>query len=97
MNNSIPTMPELAAEAEFQLLAAADQLNWLTALASAIQLDHTHGRGNAAKYLAELASFLSDTGFSGVESAIEEFKRLHQSDLQNASRQDPEANVEGGQ
>ncbi|WP_141695188.1 hypothetical protein [Pseudomonas graminis] len=32
MSTSITTIPELAAEAEFQLQAATDQLNWLTAL-----------------------------------------------------------------
>jgi hypothetical protein len=90
-------MPELAAEAEFQLLAATDQLNWLTALASAIQLDHTHGRGRAAKYLAELAEFLSDTGFSGVETAIDQFKVLHESASQKLDQTSHDSSVGGGQ
>lgn len=97
MSNSIPTMPELAAEAEFQLRAATDQLNWLTALASAIQLDHTHGRGHAAKYLAELAAFLSDTGFNGIESAIDQFKDLHESATQKLDQQRSETRPEVGQ
>ncbi|AOE63768.1 hypothetical protein QZH45_04755 [Pseudomonas corrugata] len=76
MNKPLPTMPELAQEAEFQLLAAKDQLEWLSALASAIQLDHLHGDGRSASALAELAKYLSDTGFAGVYSAIEQFKQL---------------------
>lgn len=83
MNTPNPTAHQIAAEAEFQLLAATDMLNWLTALSSAIQIDHVHNRGKFAKYLAELAGFLSDTGFSGVESATEEFKKLQQSAPQN--------------
>lgn len=97
MNTSIPTVPELAAEAEFQLQAATDQLNWLTALASAIQLDHTYGRGKAAKYLAELAAFLSDTGFSGIETAIEQFKGLHESAPQASDQTSRDSSVGGGQ
>lgn len=97
MNASIPTMPELAAEAEFQLQAATDQLNWLTALTSAIQLDHTHGRGKAAKYLAELAAFLSDTGFSGIETAIGQFKGLHESVPKKLDQTSYDSSVGGGQ
>lgn len=67
MSTSITTIPELAAEAEFQLQAATDQLNWLTALVSAIQFDHAHGCGKHAAHLAQLASHLSDTGFCGVD------------------------------
>ncbi|MDH0745760.1 Cro/CI family transcriptional regulator [Pseudomonas sp. GD03842] len=84
MNKPIPSMQDLAADAEFQLLCAADQLNWLTALANAIQLDHTHGCGKYAAHLAQLAAFLSDTGFSGVHSAICEFKGLSESAPQSA-------------
>ena len=79
MSKALPTMQKLAAEAEFQLQAAADQLNWLAALASAIQLDHTHGRGKYAAHLAELAGYLSDTDFSSVHSSIDEFKQLSES------------------
>jgi 16S rRNA C1402 N4-methylase RsmH len=77
-------MPEIAAEAEFQLQASLDQLNWLTALASAIQLDHTCGRGKYAEHLAQVAAFLSDTGFSGVDTAISEFKSWSEYAPQNA-------------
>ncbi|WP_234407628.1 helix-turn-helix domain-containing protein [Pseudomonas bohemica] len=84
MNKPLPTMQELAAEAEFQLMTATDQLNWLTALVCAIHLDHTHGRGKYAAHLAQVAAFLSDTGFSGVHSAISEFKELSESAPQNA-------------
>ncbi|TDV54611.1 hypothetical protein EC919_104350 [Pseudomonas graminis] len=76
-------MQQLAAEAEFQLQAAADQLNWLAALASAIQLDHTHGQGKYAAHLAALAGYLSDTDFSGVHSSIDEFNQLSESAPQN--------------
>lgn len=95
MNSPIPTIPQLAAEAEFQLLAAADQLNWLTALSSAIQLDHTHGRGKYAAHLAQLADFLSDTGFSGVYSAIDEFKQLSECAPQNTDMPNRGARADG--
>jgi DNA-binding XRE family transcriptional regulator len=88
-------MQQLAVEAEFQLLAAVDQLNWLTALASAIQLDHTHGRGRYAEHLAQLAAFLSDTGFSGAYSALAEFKQLSESAPQNAEQPNRGAIGEG--
>lgn len=84
MNKPLPTMQQAAAEAEFQLQASLDQLNWLTALSSAIQLDHTHGRGKYAEHLAQVAAYLSDTGFAGVHSAISEFKELSESAPQNA-------------
>lgn len=95
MNNSLPTIQELAADAEFQLIVAADQLNWLTALASAIQLDHSHGRGKYAAHPAQLAAFLSDTGFSGVHSAISDFKELSESAPQDAEVAKRGADVEG--
>ncbi|RJX81289.1 helix-turn-helix transcriptional regulator [Pseudomonas sp. LS-2] len=84
MNTPIPTVPQLAAEAAFQLQACLDQLNWLTALACAIQLDHSHGRGKYAEHLAQVAAYLSDTGFAGVHSAIEEFNSLSESAPRNA-------------
>lgn len=76
MNSQLPTMQEAAQEAEFQLLAAKDLLEWQYALTSAIHLDHLHGDGKSAGALAELAKYFSDTGFGGVYSAIEQFKQL---------------------
>ena len=83
MSASIPTMPQLAQEAEFQLLAAKDQLEWITALAVAIHLDYEHGGGRHARSLAGLARYLEDTGFAGVDSAIDEMKKLGESAPRN--------------
>jgi phage replication-related protein YjqB (UPF0714/DUF867 family) len=83
MNKPVPTMQEVAADAEFQLIAAADQLNWLAALAGAIQLDHIHAGGRCAAHLAQIARHLSDTGFCGVLSAIDELQKLSESAPQN--------------
>jgi hypothetical protein len=72
------TVAGVAAEAEFQLLAAKDQLAWLTGLASAIHLSHMHEGGRNAEALASLAKFLDDTGFSGVDQAVAQFHQLAQ-------------------
>ncbi|MEN5236133.1 MULTISPECIES: hypothetical protein [Pseudomonas] len=71
-----PTVADVAAEAEFQLLAARDHLVWLAGLASAIRLSHLHEGGRNVEALAGLAKFLDDTGFSGVDSAIEDFRKI---------------------
>lgn len=84
MNKPLPTMQTVAADAEFQLIAAACQLNWLTALAVAIQLDHSHGAGRHAAHLAEIVKHFSDTGFCGIRSEIDEFRQLSESAPQNA-------------
>ncbi|CAI8775069.1 MULTISPECIES: helix-turn-helix transcriptional regulator [Pseudomonas] len=76
MIQAIPTVADVAAEAEFQLLAARDHLVWLAGLASAIQLSHVHEGGRNAEALAGLAKFLDDTGFSGVDSAIDMFRQI---------------------
>lgn len=73
------SLADLAAEAEFQLLAAKDQLVWLAALAGAIQLSYEHDGGRHATALAGLAKYLDDTGFAGVDSAIEQFKVIAES------------------
>lgn len=80
MNSPLPTMQEAAQEAEFQLLAAKDLLEWQCALTSAIHLDHVHNSGKSAGALAELAKYFSDTGFGGVYSAIDQFKQLGESE-----------------
>ena len=81
MNSPLPTIQEAAQEAEFQLLAAKDLLEWQCALSSAIHLDHLHNGGKSAGALAELAKYFSDTGFGGVYSAIDQFKQLGESEL----------------
>lgn len=87
MNSPLPTMQEAAQEAEFQLLAAKDLLEWQCALTSAIHLDHLHNAGKSAGALAELAKYFSDTGFGGVYSAIDQFKQLGESE---PAPQDPQ-------
>lgn len=84
MSKPLPTMQEVAADAEFQLIAAVDQLYWMAALADAIQLDHIHGGGRCAAHLAQIAHHFRDTGFCGVRSEIDEFRRLSESAPQNA-------------
>jgi len=95
MSATIPNVQEIGAEAEFQLLCAADQLNWLTALASAINIDHLHNKGKFANYLTEIARHFFDTNFSGVHTAIEEFRQLSESAPQNADIPDRGAELSG--
>lgn len=83
MNNPLPTMQEAAQEAEFQLMAAKDVLEWQHALIKAINLDHLHDGGKGIGTLFEVAKCFSDTGFGGVYSAIEQFKVLGESAPQN--------------
>lgn len=97
MSKPLPSMQEVAADAEFQLIAAADQLNWLAALVGAVQLDHIHGGGMRAAHLAQMAQHLGDTGFCGVRSAINEFEQLSKSAPQNDDIPNRGAEVEGRQ
>lgn len=76
MNEPVPTMQQAAQEAEFQLCAAKDVLEWQHALIRAIHLDHLHGGGKGITTLFEVAKYFSDTGFGGVYSAIDQFKEL---------------------
>ncbi|MDD1150377.1 hypothetical protein M5G25_19035 [Pseudomonas sp. TNT2022 ID357] len=84
MNKPLPTMQQAAQEAEFQLCAAKDVLEWQHALIKAIHLDHLHGDGEGIGTLFEVAKYFSDTGFGGVYSAIDEFRELGESAPQNA-------------
>lgn len=84
MSESLPTMQEAAQEAEFQLLAAKDVLEWQHALIEAIYLNHLHDGGKGVGTLFEVAKYFSDTGFGGVYSAIDQFKELGESAPQNA-------------
>ncbi|NWC01621.1 hypothetical protein [Pseudomonas sp. G1002] len=83
MNEQIPTMQEAAQEAEFQLCAAKDVLEWQHALIKAIHLDHLHDGGKGIGALFEVAKYFNDTGFGGVYSAIDQFKELGESAPQN--------------
>ena len=84
MNGPLPTMQEASQEAEFQLCAAKDVLEWQHALIKAMHLDHLHDSGKGIGALFEVAKYFSDTGFGGVYSAIDQFKVLGESAPQNA-------------
>lgn len=73
------TYRELAEEAEFQLEAAKNHLEWMTAIARAIARDIAFGGGDV-KVLSELAKYLDDTGITSVDSAISNFKQLAEAD-----------------
>ena len=79
MNSQLPTMQEAAQEAEFQLMAAKDILEWQHALIKAMRLDHLHDSGQGISALFEVAKYFNDTGFGGVYSAIDQFKELGES------------------
>jgi hypothetical protein len=96
MKHQTPTADQVAAEAEFQLMACKDQMEWLEALVSAVQLDHEHGGGRCGRALASLGKYLGDTGFAGVDSAISEFRAIadQKPAPQNASH--PNRGARGG-
>ena len=73
MSSESPTVKDLADEAEFQLVCARENLQWLAALARAIARDAGTG-GRDTKVLVDLVCFLDDTGFSGIDQAIDQFK-----------------------
>jgi hypothetical protein len=73
MSHESPTAKDLADEAEFQLVCARENLQWLAALARAIAHDAGSG-GRDTKVLVDLVCFLDDTGFSGIDQAIDQFK-----------------------
>lgn len=83
MNEPLPTMQEASQEAEFQLCAAKDVLEWQHALIKAMHLDHLHDGGKGISALFEVAKYFNDTGFGGVYSAIDQFKQLGESAPQN--------------
>lgn len=84
MNEPLPTMQEASQEAEFQLCAAKDVLEWQHALIKAIHLDHLHEGGKGIGDLFQLAKYFNDTGFGGVYSAIDQFRVLGESAPQNS-------------
>jgi hypothetical protein len=93
MNPSSPV--EIAAEAEFSLTVAKAKLNWVLAIASAIDLDLEHGKGKRSTALAELATYLSDTGFADMDDEIERFRKIAEPDPapQNATQPNRGAEV----
>ncbi|TKJ77777.1 hypothetical protein PkoCFBP13504_22920 [Pseudomonas koreensis] len=74
MITSDPTIKDLADEAEFQLIVARENLQWLSALARAIARDAKDADGRDVEHLIGLVSYLDDTGFSGIDDAIAQFK-----------------------
>ncbi|MFJ2713025.1 hypothetical protein ACIOZM_19325 [Pseudomonas sp. NPDC087346] len=74
MITSDPTIKGLADEAEFQLIVARENLQWLSALARAIARDAKDADGRDVERLIGLVSYLDDTGFSGIDDAIDQFK-----------------------
>ena len=99
MNTPIPTLKELADEAEFQMLAAKDQLDWFAAIARAISRDVEHNAGRDVVILAQLANYLGDTGSPGTDSAINLFGQIARGESapQNDHGSNRGAAVEGSQ
>jgi hypothetical protein len=99
VNTPIPTLKELADEAEFQMLAAKDQLDWFAAIARAISRDVEHNAGRDVVVLAQLANYLGDTGAPGTDSAINLFGQIARSESapQKASASNRGAAAEGAQ
>ncbi|KGF63645.1 hypothetical protein [Pseudomonas lutea] len=97
MNSTIPNLKQLAEEAEFQMAAAKDQLEWFSALARAISRDVEHNAGRDVVVLAHLANYLGDTGAPGTESAIEMFGKIARSESapQNPDMTNRGAHAEG--
>lgn len=73
MKSESPTVKDIADEADFQLTCARENLQWLAALARSIARD-AEDRGRDTKVLVDLVCFLDDTGFSGIDHAIDQFK-----------------------
>jgi hypothetical protein len=74
MKTSPQTIKDLADDAEFQLTVARENLRWLSALARAIARDVKDAGGRDTECLLGMINFLDDTGFSGIDDAIDLFK-----------------------
>ena len=92
-----PTARDVAQEAEFQLMAAKDILEWQHALIKAMHLDHLHDSGKGVGALFEVAKYFNDTGFGGVYSAIDQFKVLGESAPQNSQSENVARETGGDQ
>lgn len=85
MTTSVPTIKNLADEAEFQLICAKEQLEWFGAIARAIARDVEVGGGRDTSVLVDLVNFLDDTNFGSIDQAIDQFKAVStESATQNA-------------
>ena len=85
MTTSVPTIKNLADEAEFQLICAKENLSWLAAIARAIARDVEVGGGRDTSVLVDLVNFLDDTNFVSIDQAIDQFKAVStESATQNA-------------
>ncbi|WP_443696175.1 hypothetical protein [Pseudomonas sp.] len=76
MKTSKPAAIQLAEEAEFQLTIAHEQLQWFGAIARAIARDAENHGGRDIRILSDLAKYLDDTGLAGIETAIDQFKKI---------------------
>ncbi|RYY67199.1 MAG: XRE family transcriptional regulator [Chitinophagaceae bacterium] len=71
--SDIPTVADVAAEAEFQIMVGKEVFEWAAALAGAIHLSYTHDEGRGADALASLAQYLVDTSAGNLQCEIEKF------------------------
>jgi hypothetical protein len=76
MTTSVPTIKNLADEAEFKLICAKENLSWLAAIARAIARDAEVGGGRDTSVLVDLVNFLDDTNFGSIDQAIDQFKAV---------------------
>lgn len=74
--SDIPTVADVAAEAEFQIMVGKEVFEWAAALAGAIHLSYTHDEGRGADALASLAQYLVDTSAGNLQCEIEKFGRI---------------------
>lgn len=70
-----PTIKDLIAEAEFQLLAHIDICNWVAAIARAIARDVDTG-GADVQTLTDLVKYFDDSGGATLDTAFEQFKKI---------------------
>ncbi|VVO24369.1 hypothetical protein [Pseudomonas fluorescens] len=93
MTTSIPTLKDVADEAEFKLICAKENLSWLAAIARAMARDVEVGGCRDTGALVGLVNFLDDTGFGSIDEAIDQFKEI--AATQNAKSQNvPHASME---
>lgn len=74
---STPTVADVAAEAEFQLMVAKDYQVWLCALARAIHISYTHDGGRHADDLVGLVQFLDETNCGDIQTQIDQFHQIY--------------------
>lgn len=74
---SSPTVADVAAEAEFQLMVAKDYQVWLCALARAIHVSYAHDGGRHADDLVGLVQFLDETNCGDIQTQIDQFQQVY--------------------